>query len=127
MTDPAAERRLRSERLQWRLTLAGGAVLGAFLLLGSLWGVVLTWRVAASFRTGDAVVHWQDGPDLVVMAAPLLVAAAGRVLPLWSTRHPLLGLAGLVLLTALVGAGLGKGDAVLLDRYAAARGYHYCP
>jgi hypothetical protein len=69
--------------------------------------------------------RWQDGPDLVVMAAPLLVAGIRRV---WPGRldWPLRSMLASALLTLLIGAGLGKGDAVMLDRVAAANGYHYC-
>ena len=62
MEQDAASRKARSERRQWRLTLVGLALVGAFLLLSSLWGVVATWRVAAAFRDGGATVYWRDGP-----------------------------------------------------------------
>ena len=58
---------------------AGAVLIGTFLLLTSLWRALATWRVAETFRTGRTVVRWQDRPDLVVMAAPLLAAAFGFV------------------------------------------------
>ncbi len=101
------------------------ALIGALLLLSSVWGAVATWRVAASFRIGGTIVRWQDGPDLVVMAAPLLVAGIRR---LWPGRldRPLRTMLASALLTLLIGAGLGKGDAMMLARVAAANGYRYC-
>ncbi len=109
------------------MTLAGFAVLGVFMLAASLWGAVATWRVAASFGGDADVVHWQDGPDLVVMAAPLLAALACFAGPWRRTDRPLLPVVAFAVLTGLIGTGLGKGDALLLDRVAASRGYHYCP
>lgn len=121
-----APRAARTARWQGRVTAAGLLVLGAFLLLASVWGVVETWRVAAAFRAGGPTVDWQDGPDLVVMAAPLVSAAASFGWPGVSARHPLLSCGGYAALTLLVGAGLGMADASLLDRIAAANGFHHC-
>ena len=123
----SSPRNAGSDRLQWRVTLAGAVLIGAFLLLTSLWGALATWRVAETFRTGRTVVQWQDGPDLVVMAAPLLAAAIGFVWPGKRIGHPILSCVAFVLLTVLIGIGLGKGDALMLDHIASAQGYHYCP
>ena len=121
----AASRKARSERRQWRVTLVGLMLVGAFLLFSSLWGVVATWRVAAAFRDGGTNVNWRDGPDLVVMAAPLLVAALRRAWPGRMDR-PFRSMLVSALLAVLIGTALGKGDAVLLDRVASLHGYHYC-
>ena len=106
--------------------LAGSVFLGAFLLLSSLWGAVATWRVATAFRTGGGIVQWQDGPDLVVMAAPLLVIVASRAWPGWGATRPILSCVLFGLGTVLVGVGLGNGDALLLGYVASAHGYHRC-
>ena len=121
----AASRKARSERRQWRVTLVGLVVVAAFLLLSSLWGVVATWRVAAAFRDGGATVNWRDGPDLVVMAAPLLVAALRRVWPGRPDR-PFRSVLVSALLAALIAVALGEGDARLLDHVASSHGYRYC-
>ena len=117
----------RSAQWQWRVTVAGAVLIGAFLLATSLWGALATWRVAMAFRTGSTAVQWHDGPDLVVMAAPLLVAAAAFVWPGSGTARPILSGIALLVSTVLVGTVLGKGDALLLDHVASANGYHYCP
>ena len=109
------------------MTLAGAVLIGALMLVTSLWGAFATWRVAVAFRNGSTVVQWQDGPDLVVMAAPLLVAVIGVVWPEAGMNRPILSWVAFVLLTVLVGIGLGNGDALVLDRIASANGYHYCP
>ena len=106
--------------------LAGGVVLGTFLVFATVWGIVATWRVAAAFRVGGAVVQWQDGPDLVVMAAPLLAAVASFAWPGVGMKRPVRSMVVLLPLTVLVGVGLGEGDARLLEYVAAAHGYHHC-
>ncbi len=118
-------RTARTERWQWRVTLFGLLAIGALLLSSFLWGVVATWRVASGFQGGGAIVEWRDGPDLVVMAAPLLVAAIRSI---WPGRldRPIRTVLVSALLVVLLGAALGKGDAVLLDRVASHYGYHCC-
>ena len=105
--------------------LVGMALLGVFLLFSSLWGLVATWRVAAAFQSGAATVDWRDGPDLVVMAAPLVAAAIRRV---WPGRldRPIRSVLVSALLAVLIGVGLGEGDARLLDHIASLHGYRYC-
>lgn len=117
---------LTTQELQWRVVQVGGVLMGALLLFASVWGAVATWRVAAAFRTGGPVVRWQDGPDLVVMAAPLLAAAACFMWPGRGLERPGRSFVVFVLLTALFGIGLGKGDAAMLDHVASAHGYRYC-
>lgn len=125
--DSALLRTQRSDRLQWRVTLAGAIVLGIFMLATSLAGAVATWRVAMVFQAGGEVVQWRDGPDLVVMAAPLLAAALYVALPATLKARPVLSCALSALFAVLIGIGLGRGDALVLEHVAAVNGYHYCP
>ena len=78
---PAAPRAAPGRRLQWRIALAGGALIG-IALLG---GVGLGIPVGAGHA---ALLHWQD-----VLPCALLLAAGGATALWWLVHHGLVRIA----------------------------------